>query len=194
MAGKVAPARIRLGRMCQRRAVWLILTQVGHRVRVGTSTAGLNAPTKRIPTLSREVKLRRSLRLSPVSPVSLAEARLPSDFWHAFDLSRSRLPLRRCARSACRIQVHKGHAHCPLLSQRLAASGLARATRSCSDNILNEIYHATLCAQMSQLWSIPTGENPTVCVVLLASGISASTTRMIEFVCNAFAPNRLPTA
>lgn len=141
MAGKVAPARIRPGRMCQRRAVWLILTQVGHRVRVGTSTAGLNAPTKRIPTLSREVKLRRSLRLSPVSPVSLAEARLPSDFWHAFDLSRSRLPLRRCARSACRIQVHKGHAHCPLLSQRLAASGLARATRSCSDNRLGDAKH-----------------------------------------------------
>ena len=91
------------------------------------------------------------------------------------------------------LTAHFCHSDLPRVAS-LELPEVAATTDLATPNILNEIYHATLCAQMSQLWSIPTGENPTVCVVLLASGISASTTRMIEFVCNAFAPNRLPTA
>ena len=33
---------------------------------------------------------------------------------------------------------------------------VAATTSTATPDILNEIYHSTLCAQMSQLWSIPT--------------------------------------
>lgn len=183
--------------MLRPHAVWLIPTQVGHQVRVGTSTAGLNAPTKRIHTLSREVKLRRSLRLLPVSPVSLVEARvnvrLPSDGLlsispdHGFRYVAVRGLPAGFKFTKDMLTAHFCHSDLPRVAS-LELPEVAATTDLATPNILNEIYHVTLCAQMSQLWSIPTGEISTVCVVLLPSGIN------IQFVCNAFAPNRLPAA
>ena len=53
------------------------------------------------------------------------------------------------------LTAHFCHSDLPRVGT-VALPDVAAATDVGTPDILNEIYHITLCAQMSQLWSIPT--------------------------------------
>ena len=53
------------------------------------------------------------------------------------------------------LTAHFVHSDLPRVAS-LTLPKVAATTSTATPDILNEIYHSTLCAQMSQLWSIPT--------------------------------------
>ena len=53
------------------------------------------------------------------------------------------------------LTAHFVHSDLPRVAS-LSLPKVAATTSTATPDILNEIYHSTLCAQMSQLWSIPT--------------------------------------